>query len=982
MMVAGFMLAAGVAVLPQTVMGGSKTYNFEKPGGKLGDTNDTHHLVSDGHLVSDAKEIQKSRFPPSKRSFASPEYQEETWSMIRRMHEKAFGSANAAAGGTTAEVPAADNSVKASTSPAEAGTKAAVNDFIAVFTAAPGGVPTGTMPDGPLLGNGDVGVVLAGPPEEQRFYIGKNDFWRRNNASVITVGMVTLAIPQLPGASYRQEQDILLAEVRGAFTNGDIAVQTRSFVDAGSNLLVTELKCSGSKPVTVYAGKSVVKTDATATLADKVIDNDNKVNVGREQYQYVGCRWYFNGSIAGVKVEKKALSALEIEGIAKAGVKESDAKVYDGSTTFTELDVPKVDSAVSVSAWIKIENSAEANYIFSKGEWNQAYSLGLSSGCLRWAINGFNIQSDNPMEHKKWIHVAGTFNKGNMDLYVDGKIVKQFARVEKVKSAGSDNGITSFTRKADDLAGKSREAAVVTRIIGGTAAGSEAGAVSATLKTGEVAYVVSAILSDLDDPNFLEAARKRVASLSRKDIPALSAAHRAWWRSFWSKSYIEIPDKEIEKRWYAALYVMGSCSRAGKVAPGLWGNWVTTDGPSWHGDFHLNYNFQAPYYIAYSANHADLTVPFYQAIVEAMPLGREMAKSRGWKGVQFPVCIGPWGLLPEGLQDWGQRSNPAYVALNFIWQYQYTQDTDFLKKTGYPYLLEVADFWEDYMKLENGRYVIHADAIHEGSGDNMNPILSLGLVRNLFKNLIVMSKDLGVDEARRAKWQDILDKLSPFPLQERNGKTVFRYTEKGVDWWNDNSLGIQHIFPAGTIGLDSDPKMLEISRNMISEMGRWADYNAFSSWYTACARVGYDPKMILTKMREECDKHSLKNLLLYYGGGGIESSGGLLAINEMLLQSHEGVIRVFPCWPVDQDARFGSLRAVGAFLVTSELKNGKVSGVRIVSEKGRDCKVLNPWPGKAVRVTRNGKAAETLKGERFSLATAPGEILILLSSEM
>ena len=35
------------------------------------------------------------------------------------------------------------------------------------------------MPDGPLLGNGDVGVVLAGPPEAQVFYIGKNDFWTR-----------------------------------------------------------------------------------------------------------------------------------------------------------------------------------------------------------------------------------------------------------------------------------------------------------------------------------------------------------------------------------------------------------------------------------------------------------------------------------------------------------------------------------------------------------------------------------------------------------------------------------------------------------------------------------------------------------------------------------------------------------------------------------------------------------------------------------
>ena len=121
--------------------------------------------------------------------------------------------------------------------------------------------------------------------------------------------------------------------------------------------------------------------------------------------------------------------------------------------------------------------------------------------------------------------------------------------------------------------------------------------------------------------------------------------------------------------------------------------------------------------------------------------------------------------------------------------------------------------------------------------------------------------------------------------------------------------------------------------------------------------------------------------MLFYGGGGIESCGGFLAVNEMLLQSHEGVVRLFPCWPKDQNARFGTLRAVGAFLVSAELKGGVVTGVTIVSEKGRFCTVQNPWPGKAVRVSRNGGASETLTGERLSLKTAPGESMILAPAE-
>jgi hypothetical protein len=828
-------------------------------------------------------------------------------------------------------------------------------DYTGIFTAPPHAVPTRGMPDGPLLGNGDVGVVLAGPPEAQVFYVGKNDFWTRTpaNAKVINVGRVEVRIPALQGASYRQEQDLARAEVRGTFTKGGLTVRMRSWVDANTNLLLTELQCDGTEAVPVAIR---VASGAGGDVPTQVADNGRSANVGRELYG--GGRWYFDGEIADLVVTNAVLPGTPDGSPRKP-------ERFDGRTTWHELVVPKLnEQPVSVAAWIKIAGlSKEANYIVSKGEWNQAFSLGLSNGRLRWAINGTLVQSEQPLETGKWLYVVGSFDGRRMCAYVDGKLVA---------SLGSE-GVAgdSFTRKADDLPGQAREVTVMPRVVG-------AEGLEFVLRPGAQVTIATAILGDLDAKSPAAAAKQLVGGLTPGKLGAMSAQHRDWWSNFWARSFIEIPDKEIEKRWYGALYVMGSCSRPGKVAPGLWGNWLTTDQPNWQGDFHLNYNFQAPFYVVYGCNHAELSLPLYQAVVDWMPQAREFAREHGWKGVHYPVSIGPWGLCSYSPRlDLGQRSDAAYAALNFIWYWQYTQDADWLKTTGYPFLREVANFWEDYLKFENGRYVIHNDSIHEGSGNDMNPILTLGLLRTLFGNVPAMSAELGVDVDKRAKWQEILDKLSPFPTQERGGKTVFRYSEKGTPWWNDNTLGIQHIFPAGAIGLDSDPKLLEICHNTINEMHRWTDYNGFSSWFTACARVGYDPKVILAKLRAECDKHSFPNLLLYYGGGGIESCGGFLAINEMLLQSHEGVLRFFPCWPKDQDARFGNLRAVGAFLISAELKSSVVTSVKIVSEKGRPCTAQNPWPGSGTRLIRNGQPAETFAGDRFTFKTASNETIEL-----
>jgi alpha-L-fucosidase 2 len=77
--------------------------------------------------------------------------------------------------------------------------------------------------------------------------------------------------------------------------------------------------------------------------------------------------------------------------------------------------------------------------------------------------------------------------------------------------------------------------------------------------------------------------------------------------------------------------------------------------------------------------------------------------------------------------------------------------------------------------------------------------------------------------------------------------------------------------------------------------------------------------------------------------GNFAAASGL---QEMLLQSHLGVIDVFPAIPDTwKDARFHRLRAMGAFVVSAEKRDGAVRYVEIQSETGKAPVIRSPWSG-------------------------------------
>ncbi|MDD5707084.1 MAG: hypothetical protein PHR35_14265 [Kiritimatiellae bacterium] len=526
-------------------------------------------------------------------------------------------------------------------------------------------------------------------------------------------------------------------------------------------------------------------------------------------------------------------------------------------------------------------------------------------------------------------------------------------------------------------------AACVLRVVG--ASGSEY-----VVEPGRPVRVVLAMASSFEAPDCRRHAETLLTGHMER-LDRLWQEHAAWWGRFWGQSEVAIGDPVIEQRYYLSQYVMGSASRNRDFPPSIFGTWITTDSPAWFGDYHLNYNHQAPYYGLYSSNHIEQADPADAVCLAFMERGEWYARNlQGCRGIYYPVGIGPKGIettranpphipwITDGQGVFhGQKSNAAYCAVNMAMRWYHTYDRVYAQRV-YPFVRAVADFWTDYLDWDGTRYVIANDSIHEGSGNDYNPLLSLGLVRMVFRLVLDISEALGVDDDCREAWQTILGHLSQFPTQVRNGKTVFRYSERGMDWCNSNTLGLQHIFPAGEIGLDSPPDLLAIARNMLEAMPRWRDTNGMSSIYPAAVRIGWDPQSILRELRTMIEAIGLPNGYIRNNPHGIENCSIVPAtLNEMLCMGHERVLRVFRVWPWQQDARFRNLRVPGAFLVSAELHEGKVAPIAIVSEQGQPCTVENPWNGADVQVWRDGKAAEKVEGSRFCLPTHPGEQLRL-----
>ena len=493
------------------------------------------------------------------------------------------------------------------------------------------------------------------------------------------------------------------------------------------------------------------------------------------------------------------------------------------------------------------------------------------------------------------------------------------------------------------------------------------------------------------------------------------AASDTIWKAYWEKSGVRLSDAFLEETWYRNLYFFNCAAKDGATTPGLFANWSFNKiGTAWHGDYHMNYNTQQPFWMTFSSNHLEKNLPYVNLIEFLMDVSRRWAKEYyQLPGAYFPHSAYPVDMTmnPYPVPHWGwEICETPWSVQGLWWHYLYSADTAFLKNRAYTPIREAVEFLVAYMKRPEARggdrwqddkYHIFPTippelyALRPGFKYNYDCNVDLTLTKFVFKAFEEMTAVLNTGATDEALLRDVKDILAHFPdyptaVSEKYGTVLVSVPGEHDQVVYNVPSPLMNVFPGEDDGLHSDSAMRKVLHNTYyNQQNEGGNDLVFIN--LQAARLGlldierfkrhvkYSqlPNGTATdKVMQVHGRYADHTRYDYMGAMGIwfENFALPVVINECLMQSYNGIIRLFPNWNMEQDAEFHNLRAVGAFLVSASLKKGNMQ-VSVYSEKGGKLRVYAPW-GKKGTVRHNGKSAR-IEADVIEVDTKAGETVTL-----
>lgn len=447
----------------------------------------------------------------------------------------------------------------------------------------------------------------------------------------------------------------------------------------------------------------------------------------------------------------------------------------------------------------------------------------------------------------------------------------------------------------------------------------------------------------------VEDATKTLRDYMMQGVNSAETLHKDWWHNYYPASFATFPDAMQDSFYWIQQYKFAGMTRSDKNIIDLMGPWP--DKTPWPAIW-WNLNIQLTYSPLFTANRSELSKPLWNAFDKHMESLINNVPVEEWR--KDAACIGRSSsynlvraLNPEEAEKNLYETGNLTWILFYYWQYcTYNADENELLTKFYPLLKRsIAYYGHILYKDENGKYHLPLTASPEYKpAADCN--YDLALLRWGLNTLIDISQKHKPDEPLIGYWSAVLENLIDYPTDPEQGYMIGRDVK--LESSHRHYSHLLMIYPLHLINWDQEENRDLILRSLNHWIGMEGALQGYS--YTGSSSIysmmGDGEKAV--KQLSELLKRYIKPNTLYKEAGPVVETplSAATALQELYLQTWNGLIRVFPAVPATWiDASFVDFRTEGGFLISALRRNASTAVIQIESTKGGLCRIktgMNP----------------------------------------